>query len=131
MRVLYGVVGEGMGHATRSRVILEHLVDSGHEVRVVVSGRAHTFLRGVFDDRREITFEEIYGLHLIYDDNELDRSESLFSNLEQAPDGILKNVNVYRKVAEEGFSPEIVISDFESWAYLYGINHRLPVISID
>ncbi|MGZ6077015.1 MAG: glycosyltransferase family protein, partial [Myxococcaceae bacterium] len=23
MRILYGVVGEGMGHATRSRVVLE------------------------------------------------------------------------------------------------------------
>jgi len=26
MRILYGVVGEGMGHAMRSRVILDHLV---------------------------------------------------------------------------------------------------------
>jgi uncharacterized protein (TIGR00661 family) len=25
----------------------------------------------------------------------------------------------------------VVISDFESWAYLYGVNHFLPVISID
>ena len=24
MRILYGVTGEGMGHATRSKVILEH-----------------------------------------------------------------------------------------------------------
>ena len=29
MRVLYGVVGEGMGHATRSRVVLEHLLEEG------------------------------------------------------------------------------------------------------
>ena len=25
MRILYGVTGEGMGHATRSKVTLEHL----------------------------------------------------------------------------------------------------------
>jgi UDP:flavonoid glycosyltransferase YjiC (YdhE family) len=31
MRILYGVVGEGMGHATRSRVVLEELVKE-HEV---------------------------------------------------------------------------------------------------
>src|SRR5690606_28882958 len=26
---------------------------------------------------------------------------------------------------------EVVVSDFESWTYLFGIMHRLPVISID
>jgi len=25
----------------------------------------------------------------------------------------------------------VVISDFESWSYLYGVNHGLPVISVD
>ena len=35
------------------------------------------------------------------------------------------------ELAEDGFDPEVVISDFESWAYLYGLNHRIPVISID
>ena len=43
MRILYGVVGEGMGHATRSCVILRHLVKS-HDVQIVVSGRAHAVL---------------------------------------------------------------------------------------
>lgn len=40
MRILYGVTGEGMGHAIRSRVLLEHLVAQGHEVMVVASGKA-------------------------------------------------------------------------------------------
>ena len=35
MRVLYGVVGEGMGHAIRSRVVLEHLFAQGHEVEIM------------------------------------------------------------------------------------------------
>jgi uncharacterized protein (TIGR00661 family) len=39
MRILYGVVGEGMGHAIRSRVVLDELVQR-HDVQVVVSGRA-------------------------------------------------------------------------------------------
>jgi uncharacterized protein (TIGR00661 family) len=34
-------------------------------------------------------------------------------------------------VAESGFAPELVISDFESWAALYALNHRVPVVSID
>ena len=43
----------------------------------------------------------------------------------------MKNVEVYFEVAERSFEPEVVISDFESWAYFYGLNHQLPVISID
>jgi uncharacterized protein (TIGR00661 family) len=130
VRILYGVVGEGMGHATRSRVILDHLLTAGHEVKVVVSGRAHRFLKDKFKGKRDITFEEIHGLRLVIEDNELDVSESVWSNLDEAPKGLLKNVEVYRKVVGD-FEPECVISDFESWAYLFARRHDLPVISID
>src|SRR4051812_21285908 len=81
MRVLYGVVGEGMGHATRSRVTLEHLLTRDHEVRVVVSGRAHKFLVERFAGRKNITFEEIHGLHLKFEGNDLALTESLLANL--------------------------------------------------
>ncbi len=131
MRILYGVVGEGMGHATRSSVILEHLLALGHQLRVVVSGRAHGFLTQRFGGRRGIELEEIHGLSLKFEGNAVDKSESLLDNLEHAPAGLLKNIKLYRRVAEEGFEPALVISDFESWAYLYGLNHMLPVVSID
>jgi uncharacterized protein (TIGR00661 family) len=131
MRILYGVVGEGMGHATRSRVVIEHLLGAGHEVRVVVSGRAHGFLVDRLRQHQNVTLHEIHGMMLTYFGNRLDKSESLFENLKDAPKGIKKNIKVYRKVAEDGFQPELVISDFESWAALYALNHFLPVISID
>ena len=38
MRVLYGAVGEGLGHATRSRGVAEHLLVQGHEVKMATSG---------------------------------------------------------------------------------------------
>ncbi len=131
MRVLYGVTGEGMGHATRSRVILEGLLDAGHQVRVVVSGRAHKFLQKCFFERDQISIQEIHGLHLQYEGNALDLAKSVLSNVKKAPHGMLWNIAAYSKVAEEGFDPEVVVSDFETWAYWYGLNHRLPVISID
>jgi uncharacterized protein (TIGR00661 family) len=40
MRILYGVTGEGLGHAMRSRVIADHLRARGHEVKLAASGRA-------------------------------------------------------------------------------------------
>ena len=131
VRILYGVVGEGMGHATRSRVVLEHLLRAGHEVRVVVSGRAHRFLTERLTGFPNVSILEIHGLTLSYFGNSLDRSKSLFENLRKAPKGLRKNLAVYRNVAESGFAPELVISDFESWAALYALNHRVPVVSID
>jgi uncharacterized protein (TIGR00661 family) len=44
---------------------------------------------------------------------------------------VARNIEVYRQVAEAGFRPDLVISDFESWAALYARRHRIPVISID
>lgn len=131
MKILYGVVGEGMGHATRSAVVLEHLVASGHEIKVVVSGRAHDFLEERFRGRGSIVVEEIQGITLKYFGNRLSRARSLFWNLENAPKAVIKNLEVYRRVAEQHFRPELVVSDFESWAALYGLRHRVPVVSID
>jgi uncharacterized protein (TIGR00661 family) len=112
-------------------VVIEHLLSQGHQLKVVVSGRAHRFLLERLAGFSNVSVEEIHGLSLSYFANRLDKSESLFETLKKAPTGILKNVAVYRKVAEAGFSPELVISDFESWAALYALNHFLPVVSID
>src|SRR6187549_1082908 len=92
VRILYGVVGEGMSHATRSNVVLQHLARGGHEVRVVVSGRAHAFLVKRLADFENVTIEEIHGLVLSYFGNELDRTQSVYQNLKSAPKAIKKNV---------------------------------------
>lgn len=125
MRILYGVVGEGMGHAMRSRVVLEHLLGQGHEVEIMVSGRAAEFLAKRFPD-----VTRIHGLHIIYEDNRVRRGKTLWSNVSQGATGIPQNIAAYFELIED-FSPEMVISDFESWTYFYAKAHRLPIISID
>ncbi|HLK39349.1 MAG TPA: MJ1255/VC2487 family glycosyltransferase [Polyangiaceae bacterium] len=125
MRILYGVVGEGMGHATRSQVVCEHLVARGHEVKIVVSGRAHAFLSRAFRD-----VVEIRGLTIRYVDNRMDRDGTLAQNVLAAPGLIATNVSAYfDKVAR--FRPHVVISDFDSFAYLFAKRHGVPILSID
>ena len=68
MRILYGVVGEGMGHAMRSGVVLDHLTKN-HEVQVVVSGRAHDYLVKRASER--LSVRKIWGLNIVYEDNEV------------------------------------------------------------
>jgi len=131
MNILYGVVGEGMGHATRSALIIQHLLDAGHGVRVVVSGRAYGFLAQRFGGRSRFDLQQIHGLTLAIDGMEVDLEETVWENLEQAPAGLLHNVEAYARVVQSGVEPDLVISDFESFAYLYARNHFKPVVSID
>jgi uncharacterized protein (TIGR00661 family) len=124
MRILYGVVGEGMGHAIRSRVILDHLVARGHEVEIMVSGRAHGFLSKHFSG-----VNPIHGLHMISEDNRVRLGKTLFSNILRGIAGLPKNINAYFELIDD-FEPEVVISDFESWTYYYGKLHDLPIYSM-
>lgn len=130
MRIIYGVVGEGMGHATRSRVMLDHLLAAGHEIVVVVSGRAHAFLTTKMAGRPGIRIEEIHGLHLKFDGNDLDLSQSILSNLKLLPEGFKKNLGVFGDLVR-GFDADVVISDFESFAWWFAQVQKLPLVSID
>lgn len=125
MRILYGVVGEGMGHAIRSRVVLDHLVSLGHRIEVVASGRAVEFLSARFAGVRRI-----HGLHIVYEENRVRRGSTLWSNVRAGTAGIPRNIEAYFRRIEE-LAPELVISDFESWTWLYGKLHDLPILSID
>jgi uncharacterized protein (TIGR00661 family) len=128
MRILYGVVGEGMGHAIRSRVVLDELVKR-HEVQVVVSGRAHDYLAQRAGEHLKV--KRIWGLTIVTEDNEVRNVRTVLENLKGAAlGGLPKNVKAYFELAES-FKPEVVISDFESWSYFYAVNRALPVISVD
>ena len=125
MKILYGVVGEGMGHAVRSRVVLEHLLARGHEIEIMASGRAADFLAARFRGVRRI-----HGFHIVYGENQMRLAATVGSNLVSSAAGLPKNLSAYFDLIR-GFSPEAVISDFDSWTYLYGKAHGLPVVSVD
>ncbi len=124
MKILYGVVGEGMGHATRSRVILDHL-SKNHEVQVVVSGRAYEFLNARFPN-----VHKIWGYTLAYEDNAVVKLKTALQNAKGALTGVPENVRQYFEISEK-LAPDCVITDFETFSYLYAKNWMLPVINID
>jgi uncharacterized protein (TIGR00661 family) len=127
MRILYGVTGEGMGHAMRSRVVLDALAEK-HEIQVVVSGRAADYLAKRSSE--VLSVKKIWGYTLAYADNELQKWRTVVQNLKGALTGLPKNIRAYLDMTES-FKPDVVITDFETWSYLYGLRHDLPIISID
>jgi uncharacterized protein (TIGR00661 family) len=124
VRILYGVVGEGMGHATRSRVVLEELVKE-HEVQVVASGRAHAYLAERFPE-----VHRIWGFTLHYEGNAIRRLPTVVRNLRGAVSGWPRNVRAYFELVAS-FRPDVVVSDFESFSYYFGKAHGIPVIDLD
>ncbi|MFD1754825.1 glycosyltransferase family protein [Rufibacter sediminis] len=126
MKILYGVPGEGMGHATRSKVIITYLLAQGHDVQAVSSARAFQFLHQAFPGR----VHEIKGFHIAYRNAAVSTVNTALLTLRTAPANLKLNFNRYRELMEQ-FRPEVVISDFESFSYFFAKHHRLPIISID
>jgi len=80
MKILYGVPGEGMGHATRSKVIITHLLEN-HDVRIVSSNRAFEFLNKQFPNR----VYEIKGLNFVYKDGGIEKLKTFQAILKKSP----------------------------------------------
>ena len=125
MKILYGVVGEGMGHAIRSRVVIEELLAREHEVEVIASQRAVDFLSARFAN-----VHRIHGLYIVYEENRVRMGRTVWSNVQAGAKALPKQIAAYFELVED-FRPDVVVSDFESWTYLYGKTHRLPVLSVD
>lgn len=125
MRILYGVVGEGMGHAIRSSVVIEHLLAQGHDVHIVASARAVDYLESRFGE-----VSEIWGLSMVLEDNEVSRRLTATRNISGALAGLPGNVARFFEVESE-FAPQVVISDFETWSWFFAKLFNVPVICID
>ncbi|MBA3046004.1 MAG: teichoic acid biosynthesis protein [Candidatus Thermoplasmatota archaeon] len=125
MNILYGVVGEGLGHAMRSHVVIEHLEKQGHEVKIVTSGKAHEFLR-----KNHRNIDEIGGYGFAFNESGVDLDASLRKLLNEIPTKAPHNLKRFFRLSKS-FKPNVIISDFESFAYLFGKYNHIPVISID
>lgn len=127
MTILYGVPGEGMGHASRARVVIDYLLQIGHDVQIVSSDRAALFLEQHFPGR----VFTIDGFRFDYHSNgAVSVRKTLKRILKNASHKLNRHANVYR-LLHEGFQFDWVLSDFESFSMLYAKRFALPLLSID
>lgn len=123
MRILYGIAGEGLGHATRSKVVIEHLEKKGHKIIAVCGGKAYDFMKKFFKTER------IECLRITFINNKVKRLRTILSNLIKFP----FKINYNKKLNEiiEKFKPDLIIMDFEPFTAYYARRHKKPLISID
>ena len=43
--ILYSVSGEGLGHATRSEVVIKHLIKQGHKIVISCYGKSYEYFK--------------------------------------------------------------------------------------
>jgi uncharacterized protein (TIGR00661 family) len=122
-RILYGVAGEGRGHASRSAVVLKHLKKK-HKVMIVGGGKAYDHLKGPFRDVRKI-----HALRLAYKKNKV-HYQTAINAIKDFPLGRKNSLQVLSEIFDD-FKPELVISDFEYFSALMARRHGIPLISLD
>jgi uncharacterized protein (TIGR00661 family) len=121
--ILYGVNGEGSGHSTRSKEVIAHLQEKGHQVHVA------SFDRGLRNLAESFEVTEIFGLRLTYVNNRVRYRRTLARNLFTAPKAA-RSIHHLTKLAEQ-WKIDLVITDFEPLSCRAGHRKHLPVICID
>ena len=123
-RIFYSVCGEGMGHAIRSSVILEHLTKK-YDVYIFSSERAYEFLNNKFDN-----VFEIGGFNTVYENNVVRTKKTFFKALKANPTNLKEGYNVLYKECKR-IKPNIIISDFENYSSMLSKIMNIPLISLD
>ncbi len=125
MKVLYGVNGEGMGHATRSEVAIGALLAGGHEVRVMASGAAFRYLSGRLGE-----VNEIFGPSFAMEQGEIRRWATVTHTMNAARHELPGSVKRWMATVNE-WRPEVVVTDFEPLSGRYARLARIPLVCVD
>ena len=123
-RIFYSVCGEGMGHAIRSSVIIEHLIEK-YDVYIFSSERAYEFLASKFDN-----VFEIGGFNTVYENNVVRTKKTFFKALKANPTNLKEGYDVLYKEYKR-IKPNIIISDFENYSSILSKLMNIPLISLD
>lgn len=121
MKIFYGVAGEGMGHATRSRPLIQYLLKH-HAVTVFAGGKALWYLQ------RWFPVIKIESTCLKYRENRISLLNTTVFNLIKFPHYIWSLGKVFAFMLRK--RPDVVMTDFEPWTTWCALLLRIPVMSI-
>jgi uncharacterized protein (TIGR00661 family) len=105
-------------------VVARHLIDRGHEVKMVASGRAYPYLVERLPD-----VEEIWGFSFALVDGEVHTWQTILQNARGAKQGVPENWK-HGSAIVNAFDPQLVITDFDGFAYAVSRARRIPAISL-
>jgi uncharacterized protein (TIGR00661 family) len=124
-RILYGIISIGLGHAMRSKAVIDHLIKKKHDVMILTSHNVYDYYKKNYKNVKNIE-----GLEIVFKKNTILNVQTLVKNLEKIS---RKTYDKFTEVKDsiEKFDPQIVISDMETFSTYVAHDKKLPLISID
>ena len=122
--IFYCVCGEGMGHAIRSSVIIDHIKDK-YNIYIFSSDRAYEYLNEKHDN-----VYKIGGFNTVYTNNKVNNTKTLINAIKRNPLNIKKGYDELYKKARK-LSPDVIVTDFEIYATYVSKLLSIPLISLD
>lgn len=127
MRIAYGIMGYGRGHAMRSSAIIPTLEAEGHEVRVFAGPDAYAVMKDRFNCQLIPTIAWRYGA-----DGRVDTERTIRENIGPMADVLFGGAGIRALHTQwDQFQPQLVISDSEAWTHKVARQRKLPRISLD
>lgn len=125
-RIVYGVSGDGYGHAVRAHSVGEGLIGRGHDVVFVGSHRSLGYLNRHFPDR----VHETLGLRMTYREGRVSVVQTVLQNAARLIGSLGTSSRSLVTMLRE-FQPEFVITDFEPFTAFWARQMGIPYISLD
>lgn len=124
-RIFYGLAGDGLGHASRTQAILEHLPPDV-EVHLFTFGQAHKF----FKDMNYSHLHEIDGMMWHNKPGGISMWKTLWKGRKMLATSWANNVAIVKALADD-LKPDLMISDFEPTVSRAAHRAKVPLLSID
>jgi len=122
MKIIYGVCGEGMGHAVRSKAVINSL--GKHDLLVIAGDRAYPYLK-----KHVKRIIPTISFRIVYYRNRVQNIITVLYNILRFPIHIVLFFHILFTMMS--FKPDIVINDFDHVTNWAANILRIPVITID
>lgn len=128
MKILYGICGIGNGHLYRQLPLIEHLLETDHQIMFFAYGNSLEYLQEKYKDNPHVSVVEVWVPYYVGNDKGLDFKSTQALN---SPSHFDKNLTAFQKAQEWLGSPDLVITDYEPNAAQYGYAHNALVVTLD
>ena len=122
-KILFGVAGEGLGHAARASIIIKHLEKQGHLVKVISYHQGFWALKNDFDTKK------IFGLRFDNKNGITTYHGTVLKNIKKTPEATQSFKKV--KSLTKKFKPSIIFTDLEPFSSLMSHLYDIPLVSVD
>ncbi len=122
MRILYGIAGEGMGHATRSKAIIKELKKK-NKIIIVTGGRSYNYLKNLSKTYK------IHTLHIEYQNNSVSNVLTTIRQIICSPLYLFSLIKTAKIILHE--KPDMIVNDFDPFTCYIGKLFGIPVIEVN